>query len=374
MSPRYKVFPHEDAANYFLNRVDLASETLSPNRFSWVNTLGWGQELAKQFANPRLLSKATTQGAFPSNFVTDREIEYIFFRASAHRQAVLPISLPVTKAVFGAWLQIQDAVIDPKVRATFISDYKISEKEFWQIVKATALIDTEKRMPIGSLALAKSAMYGTLSRAAYLQTDCSAVVRKSLNAALQKLHILASKTPMKEPEDLLHYQPGDDIRRLDWKAYGRTDRFLVRGAQVRAQAESSPLHVAISAADSTFSSKYYLIELVQYLQKDNSRTIYLGHAGGAWVKLTPGLRGMPPGELIDRLPRVEKAHSEVHGIRLPDGSLPKNLLYVSNDFMRCLANDKLYSSRQCRIATIWLNDPALFVWPQVRQSWIDAGK
>ncbi len=372
--PRYPVHSLKTGANYFLNSVNFTTEDSDLSRLGEVNTLGWGLEVAKSIANPSLLAPATKVGAFPSDFVTGSEIHYQYLRDSAKQQVYLPASIPMVKAIFGAWLQIQDAVTDPQFRAKFNAAYGLSEKDFWQVVKNEALIDTDKRRPYGQLGSVTKEMYRALAPIAGLGSDCATVVNKSLRSALQKLDSLAAKTPTKEPDDLREYQAGDDLRHFDWKAYGRTDRLLVRSAHSKALSDASPVYVAIDDTGANFDSRFHLLEMVQQLQKDRSRTVYVGMSGGAWVKLTPQLRAMPAGELIDRLPRLENEYADLRGIRLPDGTLPRNLLYVSPNFLKCLAYDELYASRQCRVATIWLNDPALFVWPQIKQSWVDKGK
>lgn len=374
LKPRYPVHPQKAGAEFFLNYVNFFTEELALSRLAVANTLGWGLEVAQKMANPSLLASVTKVGAIPNAFVTDSEIHYLYLRDSAKKNVHLPADERVVKAILGAWLQIQDAVKDPQIRAKFNSDYGFSDKEFWQIVQSAAGIDTSTRRPMGQLVNVKTEMYRALAPIAHLGPDCAAVVHKSLRSALQKLDSLAAKTPTREPNDLREYQVGDDIRHLDWKAYARTDRFLVRNAHSRALSDASPVYVSIDDTDANFDSRFHLLEAVQQLQKDRSRTIYLGMSGGAWVKLTPQLRAMPPGELMDRLPRVENTYSDLRGIRLPDGTLPNNLLHVSPNFLSCLAHDTLYSSRGCRIATIWLNDPALFVWPQIKQSWVDKGE
>lgn len=66
--------------------------------------------------------------------------------------------------------------------------------------------------------------------------------------------------------DYRDYQPGDDLRRVDWRLYGRTDRLHVRDAH-----EETPLRVVLLLDVS--SSMHYTSDPAQLTKLDFARTV-----------------------------------------------------------------------------------------------------
>lgn len=61
------------------------------------------------------------------------------------------------------------------------------------------------------------------------------------------------------------YQPGDDLRRLDWKLYGRSDRFYVREAELETHATLRFVLDASASMNHTDSNGLQKIDYARYL-------------------------------------------------------------------------------------------------------------
>jgi len=70
--------------------------------------------------------------------------------------------------------------------------------------------------------------------------DCGLAVRRPVPGGFQGLHRSRHHGSSVEFADYRDYQPGDDLRRVDWRLYGRTDRLHVRDAH-----EETPLRVVL---------------------------------------------------------------------------------------------------------------------------------
>lgn len=135
------------------------------------------------------------------------------------------------------------------------------------------------------------------------------------------------------------YRPGDDLRRLDWKLYGRTDRLFLRIAD-----DHAALRTAI-VLDASASMRF---PLEGYGKWEHACAIALGltaiaindgDAVGVTVAAAAGDRALPPRRRRDALHDLAQLFESVHPVGSPslanavtrNGSQPR--LVVITDFL-----------------------------------------
>lgn len=97
--------------------------------------------------------------------------------------------------------------------------------------------------------------------------------------------------------DLREYSPGDDLRLLDWKAYGRTDRFFVRQFEVERDAsilfllDASPSMSFSSNGISKFDYAKYLIAALAFIGSGHHDRVGLFVSPGGDTPILPPHRG-----------------------------------------------------------------------------------
>ncbi len=97
--------------------------------------------------------------------------------------------------------------------------------------------------------------------------------------------------------DLREYSPGDDLRLLDWKAYGRTDRFFVKQFEVERDAsilfllDASPSMSFASNGISKFDYAKYLLAALAFIGSGQHDRVGLLISPGQSTKILPPHRG-----------------------------------------------------------------------------------
>lgn len=97
--------------------------------------------------------------------------------------------------------------------------------------------------------------------------------------------------------DLREYSPGDDLRLLDWKAYGRTDRFFVKQFEVERDAsilfllDASPSMSFASNGISKFEYAKYLLAALAFIGSGQHDRVGLLISPGQSTAILPPHRG-----------------------------------------------------------------------------------
>ena len=113
------------------------------------------------------------------------------------------------------------------------------------------------------------------------------------------------------------YRPGDDLRRLDWKLYGRTDRLFLRIADD---------HAALRTAVVLDASASMRFPIEGYGKWEHACAIALGliavaindgDAAGVTVAAAAGDRALPPSRRRDVLHDVAQLFDSVHPVGTP---------------------------------------------------------
>ncbi|WP_375417834.1 DUF58 domain-containing protein [uncultured Hymenobacter sp.] len=104
------------------------------------------------------------------------------------------------------------------------------------------------------------------------------------------------------------YQPGDDLRRLDWRLAARSDRYYLRESEVDT---SLTVHLLLDASASMNHRDDNGLSKLDYARLLLAALAYLAHQQGDAVGLTilgpAGLRHLPPRADARQLPRLYHA-------------------------------------------------------------------
>lgn len=115
------------------------------------------------------------------------------------------------------------------------------------------------------------------------------------------------------------YQPGDDLRSLDWKMFARSDRYYIRESEVET---SIAIRILIDASASMNHSDgdFTKIEYAKYLGASLAYLANLqGDAIGLYVLKNSGIFSMTPKQDFQHLARLFHQLETIH----PDGSFTK---------------------------------------------------
>jgi len=100
-----------------------------------------------------------------------------------------------------------------------------------------------------------------------------------------------------EFQDYREYQPGDDLRRLDWRAYGRTDRLMVRLHREEIQPHAdivSDLSASMAVPEAKAQAAILLAgAFAEAAFQDGLSVAWHGY-GRKWQELFPKANAFPP--------------------------------------------------------------------------------
>ncbi|WP_046242879.1 DUF58 domain-containing protein [Hymenobacter terrenus] len=118
------------------------------------------------------------------------------------------------------------------------------------------------------------------------------------------------------------YQPGDDLRRLDWRLAARSDRYYLRESEVDT---SLTVHLLLDASASMNHRDDNGLTKLDYARLLLAALAYLAHRQGDAVGLTilspAGLRHLPAHADARQLPRLYHALATAEGAgRFPDAA------------------------------------------------------
>ncbi|KLT65407.1 DUF58 domain-containing protein [Pedobacter sp. BMA] len=119
------------------------------------------------------------------------------------------------------------------------------------------------------------------------------------------------------------YQPGDDLRSLDWKMFARSDRYYIRESEVET---SIAIRILIDASASMNHSDgdFTKIDYARYLGASLAYLANLqGDAIGLYVLKNSGIFSMTPKQDFQHLARLFYQLETIH----PDGTFTKPIHY-----------------------------------------------
>lgn len=110
------------------------------------------------------------------------------------------------------------------------------------------------------------------------------------------------------------YQPGDDLRRVDWRVYARSDRFFVRESEVERDvtvrflldASASMSHSPENGVGKFDYARFLIAALAYLVDRQGDRLAFQAIRGGGAVELGGGRRRALL-ELLGLLERIEPA-------------------------------------------------------------------
>jgi uncharacterized protein (DUF58 family) len=137
------------------------------------------------------------------------------------------------------------------------------------------------------------------------------------------------------------YQPGDDLRSLDWKMFARSDRYYIRESEVETNIAVRIL-IDSSASMNHSDGDFTKIDYARYLAASLAYLANLqGDAIGLYVLKNSGIFSMTPKQDYQHLARLFYQLEQIH----PDGTFTKPIHYK-----------KLFAGAQKRELLIFVTD------------------
>lgn len=280
--------------------------------------------------------------------------------------------------------EYQYACFDPNYKKHLIEKLGISEERFRDLSRYFLQHDKKlKRTNVNHFLKADkdeannriTALENVLF-ASMLNNKCRENFARAVNQTLQRMDLGPMRGRVIEHNDVRQYVQGDDMKRLDWNAFARFEKYYVKQSPVPVLDVSTPVHVLLEL-DADFTSDGHhglidllqIVELVRTLQQDSkarNREVYISVDNGDYYKLP--VREKP--ENVLRLLLSAKGPRKLPFLQT--GELPENLLYVSNTFLKISAMKHLYGSH-CNFGYICLNDPPFRIYPLIKDEWVEKG-
>ena len=141
-------------------------------------------------------------------------------------------------------------------------------------------------MPVAPAALLDPALLARIS-------DLALLARSVVDGFMHGQHRSLRKGSSADFAQHRAYQPGDDLRRIDWRVYGRTDRFYVK--EYEADTNASVLFALDSSASMDYASgavtKYdygrFLVASLAWLSQHQGDRVGLATFAGDLVAMVP---------------------------------------------------------------------------------------
>lgn len=171
--------------------------------------------------------------------------------------------------------------------------------------------------------------------------ELSLSAKMTIDGFMSGIHKSTVKGPGLEFSQYRSYQPGDDLRALDWKMFARSDRYYIRESEVETNI-SIRLLIDASASMNHQDAGFFKIDYARYLA---ASLAYLGNlqgdAIGLYVFKDAGIFSMVAKQDFQHLARLFYQLEQVK----PDGTFTKPINYK-----------ELYSGAQKRELLIFITD------------------
>nr|WP_315419029.1 DUF58 domain-containing protein [uncultured Pedobacter sp.] len=153
--------------------------------------------------------------------------------------------------------------------------------------------------------------------------DLSLSAKMTIEGFMNGINKSTVKGPGLEFSQYRSYQPGDDLRSLDWKMFARSDRYYIRESEVETNIAVRIL-IDASASMNHSDGDFTKIDYARYLSASLAYLANLqGDAIGLYVLKNLGIFSMTPKQDYQHLARLFYQLEQIH----PDGTFTKAIHY-----------------------------------------------
>ncbi|WP_244215359.1 DUF58 domain-containing protein [Pedobacter miscanthi] len=153
--------------------------------------------------------------------------------------------------------------------------------------------------------------------------DLSLSAKMTIDGFMNGINKSTVKGPGLEFSQYRSYQPGDDLRSLDWKMFARSDRYYIRESEVETNIAVRIL-IDASASMNHNDGDFTKIDYAKYLGASLAYLANLqGDAIGLYVLKNSGIFSMTPRQDYQHLARLFYQLEQIH----PDGTFTKPIHY-----------------------------------------------
>jgi uncharacterized protein (DUF58 family) len=153
--------------------------------------------------------------------------------------------------------------------------------------------------------------------------DLSLSAKMTIDGFMNGINKSTVKGPGLEFSQYRSYQPGDDLRSLDWKMFARSDRYYIRESEVETNI-AVRLLIDASASMNHSDGDFTKIDYAKYLAASLAYLANLqGDAIGLYVLKNSGIFSMTPKQDYQHLARLFYQLEQIH----PDGKFTKAIHY-----------------------------------------------
>jgi uncharacterized protein (DUF58 family) len=153
--------------------------------------------------------------------------------------------------------------------------------------------------------------------------DLSLSAKMTIDGFMNGINKSTVKGPGLEFSQYRSYQPGDDLRSLDWKMFARSDRYYIRESEVETNIAVRIL-IDASASMDHIDGDFTKIDYARYLGASLAYLANLqGDAIGLYVLKNSGIFSMTPKQDYQHLARLFYQLEQIH----PNGTFTKPIHY-----------------------------------------------
>ncbi len=153
--------------------------------------------------------------------------------------------------------------------------------------------------------------------------DLSLSAKMTIDGFMNGINKSTVKGPGLEFSQYRSYQPGDDLRSLDWKMFARSDRYYIRESEVETNIAVRIL-IDASASMNHSDGDFTKIDYARYLGASLAYLANLqGDAIGLYVLKNSGIFSMTPKQDYQHLARLFYQLEQIH----PNGTFTKPIHY-----------------------------------------------
>ncbi|MBO9674760.1 MAG: DUF58 domain-containing protein [Sphingobacteriaceae bacterium] len=153
--------------------------------------------------------------------------------------------------------------------------------------------------------------------------DLSLSAKMTIDGFMNGINKSTVKGPGLEFSQYRSYQPGDDLRSLDWKMFARSDRYYIRESEVETNIAVRIL-IDASASMNHRDGDFTKIDYARYLGASLAYLANLqGDAVGLYVLKNSGIFSMTPKQGYQHLARLFYQLEQIH----PNGTFTKPIHY-----------------------------------------------
>jgi len=165
---------------------------------------------------------------------------------------------------------------------------------------------------------------------------------------------------------------GDDSRKIDWRLFGRTDKYYIRTPEMQ-RVHSSPLHVVFETTshyENLFEQIVLTIHALQKSIRKEKREIWIGSLATDYYELKANDDPFLIAALIIKNKKNRMEHEESFPQVNTAKGIPKNLLVFGTHDGK-LESLKFLMKDKCNIVTANYQHDELYLPVRVRDEWVN---